>query len=203
SHQRCNVVEVMGRNCGQIALETGIASGAVATVIPEQPFDEDAFIEKIKLLREKGKRSMLVIVSEGCFTEEGKPYGEYLAKRINKECGLDTEWEIETKFCRLAHIVRGGVPTLRDRLYATEMGCKAVELLMEGKSNRVVAVRHGEVVDIDIVWALAADRMYKNKLKDGDLDPFTAEEIDAMKALCEERREEIAAEYRVANYCAM
>ena len=146
---------------------------------------------------------MLVIVSEGCFTEEGKPYGEYLAKRINKECGLDTEWEIETKFCRLAHIVRGGVPTLRDRLYATEMGCKAVELLMEGKSNRVVAVRHGEVVDIDIVWALAADRMYKNKLKDGDLDPFTAEEIDAMKALCEERREEIAAEYRVANYCAM
>jgi 6-phosphofructokinase 1 len=202
SHRRCNVVEVMGRNCGQIALETGIASGAVGTVIPEQPFDEEGFIARIKALREGGKRSMLVVVSEGCFTEEGKPYGEYLAKRINKECGLDTDYEIETKFCRLAHIVRGGVPTLRDRLYATEMGCRAVELLLEGKSDRVVGVRKGEIVDLDIRWALAVDRMYKKKLKDGDLDKFTAEEIEAMKALVKERETEIEAQYKIANYCA-
>ena len=202
SHKRCNVVEVMGRNCGQIALETGIASGAVGTVIPEQPFDEEGFIARIKALRDSGKRSMLVVVSEGCFTEEGKPYGEYLAKRINKECGLDTDYEIETKFCRLAHIVRGGVPTLRDRLYATEMGCRAVELLLEGKSDRVVGVRKGEIVDLDIRWALAVDRMYKKKLKDGDLDKFTAEEIEAMKALVKERETEIEAQYKIANYCA-
>ena len=202
SHKRCSVIEVMGRNCGLIALETGIAVGAVGTVIPEQPFDEEGFIARIKSLRDSGKRSMLVIVSEGCFTEDGKPYGEYLAKRINKECGLDTEYDIETKFCRLAHIARGGVPTLTDRLTATEMGCRAVELLLEGKSDRVVAVRHGEIVDLDIRWALAVDRMYKKKLKDGDLDPFTAEEVDAMRALVKEREQEIADRYKVANYCA-
>lgn len=202
SHKRCNVVEVMGRNCGQIALETGIASGAVGTVIPEQPFDEEGFMARIKELRKSGKRSMLVVVSEGCFTEDGKPYGEYLAKRINKECGLETEYCIETKFCRLAHVVRGGVPTLRDRLYATEMGSRAVELLLEGKSDRVVGIRHGKVVDLDIRWALAVDRMYKKKLKDGDLDSFTAEEIDAMKALVAERKTEIAEQYKITNYCA-
>ena len=202
SHKRCNVVEVMGRHCGQIALETGIASGAVATVIPEVPFDEAEFFERVKKLREDGKRSMLVIVAEGCVTKDGEPYGEYLTDRMNEECGLDTEYEIKTQFCRLAHTVRGGIPNLRDRTTATEMGCRAVELLLEGKSDRVVAVRHGEVVDLDIRWALAADRMYKKKLKDGDLDPFTAEELDAMKALVRERERGIAKRYMVATYCA-
>lgn len=202
SHQRCNVIEVMGRNCGLIALETGIASGAVGTVIPEKEFDEEEFIARIKKLRSLGKRSMLVLVAEGCLTADGEPYGEYLTKRINSECGLKTKYQIETKFCRLAHIARGGVPTLRDRLIATELGCRAVELLLEGKSDRIVAVRHGEIVDIDIRWALTVDRMYKNKLKDGDLEPFTAEELYAMRALVAERKEEIDHRYRVALYCA-
>lgn len=202
SHKRCNVVEVMGRHCGQIALETGIASGAVATVIPEIPFDEDDFFRRIKLLRDSGKRSMLVIVAEGCVTEDGKPYGEYLTDRINQECGLDTKYEIKAQFCRLAHTVRGGTPNLRDRTTATEMGCRAVELLLEGKSDRVVVMRKGKVVDIDIRWALAADRMYKKKLEDGDLDPFNAEEIDAMKALVRAREREVAKRYMIGIYCA-
>jgi 6-phosphofructokinase len=82
------------------------------------------------------------------------------------------------------------------------MGCRAVELLLEGKSDRVVGVRKGEIVDLDIRWALAVDRMYKKKLKDGDLDKFTAEEIEAMKALVKERETEIEAQYKIANYCA-
>jgi 6-phosphofructokinase 1 len=199
SHRRCNVIEVMGRHCGAIALKTGIATGAVGTVIPEQPFDEDGFIERIKGLRDAGKRAMIVIVSEGCFTEDGKPYGEYLTKRINQECGLDTPYEIETKFCRLAHIVRGGVPTLRDRLNATVMGTRAVELLLEGKSNRALAKRHGEIVDNDILWGLAVDSMYKNKLKEGALDRFSEEEIEAMHALIQERKDYIAKFYKIAN----
>lgn len=202
SHKRCNVVEVMGRHCGQIALETGIASGAVATVIPEIPFDEEAFFQRVKTLRDGGKRSMLVIVAEGCVTKDGEPYGEYLTDRMNEECGLDTRYEIKTQFCRLAHTVRGGTPNLRDRTTATEMGCRAVELLIEGKSDRVVAVRNGKIVDLDIRWALSVDRMYKKKLKDGELDAFTADEISEMKALAREREERIVNRYKIATYCA-
>ena len=134
SHARCNVVEVMGRDCGEIALKAGIASGAVAIAIPEVPFDEDAAIERMIKAKAAGKRSMLVVVSEGVFNKEGKPYGEDLKKIIQDKTG------IETKFARLAHVVRGGAPTLRDRLTATKMGVRAVELLLEGKSNRVVII---------------------------------------------------------------
>ena len=141
SHARCNVLEVMGRDCGLIALEGGIAAGAIAIAIPEVPFDEKAAIEDIKKAKANGKRSMLVLVSEGVFETlpDGTkvPYGELLRKRIEAETG------IETKFARMAHIVRGGSPSLRDRLTATKMGVKAVELLLEGKSNLVVIEEDG------------------------------------------------------------
>ncbi|MBQ2758073.1 MAG: ATP-dependent 6-phosphofructokinase, partial [Clostridia bacterium] len=127
SHKRCNVVEVMGRDCGQIALFTGLASGAVAAVVPEVAFDEQEFLDRMKKLIDAGKRSFLVIVSEGVVTEDGKKYGEVLAKKIDAETG------IETKFARLAHVVRGGNPTLRDRFTATEMGVRAVDALLAGK----------------------------------------------------------------------
>ena len=189
SHARCDVVEVMGRDCGQIALMTGIASGAIAVCIPELPFDEKAAIEEIKNAKESGKRGMIVVVSEGVYEldENGKkiPYGELLRERIETQTG------VETKFARLAHVVRGGSPTLRDRLTATKMGCEAVDLLLEGKSNRVVIEEDGYIKNLDILYALTVDRMYKNKLKDGDLDKFSAEEIKSMEALCEKRRKEI------------
>ena len=113
SHERLNVVEVMGRDCGQIALYAAIASGAVAVAIPEMPFDETAAIEKIRTLRAAGKRGMIVVVSEGMFNPDGTPYSETLAKKIEAETG------VECKFARLAHMVRGGHPTLRDRLTAS------------------------------------------------------------------------------------
>ncbi len=197
SHARCNVVEVMGRDCGQIALMTGISSGAMAVCIPEIPFDEDEAIAEINKAKEEGKRGMIVVVSEGVFANDANgnkvPYGELLRKTIEDKTG------IETKFARLAHIVRGGSPTLRDRLTATKMGAKAVELLLEGKSNLVVVEDDGEIKSLDIVFALTTDRMYKNKLKDGDLDKFGPEELKAMEAICEKRREEISTLYRMAK----
>jgi len=196
SHARCDVVEVMGRDCGQIALMTGIAAGAIAVCIPERPFDEEAAIKDIIEAKESGKRGMIVVVSEGVYEldENGNkiPYGELLRERIETRTG------VETKFARLAHVVRGGSPTLRDRLTATKMGCKAVELLLEGKSNRVVIEENGYIKDLDILFALTADRMYKNKLKDGDLNKFSRPEIEAMKAISEKRNAEIDYLYEMA-----
>jgi 6-phosphofructokinase 1 len=174
SHARCNVVEVMGRDAGDIALRTGIASGATGVAIPEIPFDADALIAKIRHSREVGKRNFIVIVSEGL----GKDFAPDLAKRIEAETG------VETKFARLAHVVRGGNPNLRDRLLASRMGEFAVDQLLEGKSNLVICEYRGDLVATDIQYALILDRMYKKKLKPGDLDAFTPEQIAEMEARC-------------------
>ena len=191
SHKRCNVVEVMGRDCGQIALYTALASGAVAAVIPEVPFDEAELLARMKALADAGKRGFLVVVSEGVLTAEGQKYGEVLAKKIDAATG------VETKFARFAHVVRGGNPTLRDRFTATEMGVRAVELLLAGKSNVVICEIDGKITDLDINYALIADRMYKNKLKQGDLDAFGANQIADMKALAAQRKEEVATVYKM------
>ncbi len=193
SHARLNVVEVMGRDCGQIALYSAISSGAIAVAIPELPFDEAAVLEKIRQNRHTGKRGMIVVVAEGVTNPDGTPYSETLAKKIQAETG------IETKFARLAHIIRGGRPTVRDRALASRMGVIAVELLLEGKSNLVVCQNNGEVGPVDIAYALIVDRMYKNKLKDGDLDRFSAEEIQSMKELCAKRRAKVEHLYKVAE----
>ena len=100
-------------------------------------------------------------------------------------------------------MVRGGHPTLRDRLTASRMGVKAVELIEEGKSNLVVIEEDGKYVPMDIVFALTTDRMYKNKLKDGDLDKYSAEEIAQMEAICQKRRDEIEELYKIANDIAL
>lgn len=197
SHARINVIEVMGRHCGQIALCAGIASGAIATIIPEVDFDEQEIIERIKTAREDGKRGMIVMVSEGVFVKDADgndvPYGEVFTKKLCNTIGYDA------KFVRPAHIVRGGIPTLRDRLTATRMGVHAVELIAEGKSNLVVIENDGKIESLDIVFALTADRLYKNKLKDGDLDKYSPEEIKEMEAIAAKRRAEIAELYAIAN----
>ena len=171
SHARCNVVEVMGRNAGDIALNTGIASGATAAIIPEFDFDTDKLCEKIEEARRIGKRNFIVIVSEGL----GSDYAPALAKKIERETG------IETKFARFAHIVRGGNPNLYDRVLASRLGVQAVEELIKGNSNLVMCEIAGNIVSRDINYALILDRMYKGKLKDGDLDAFSKEDIEKMK----------------------
>lgn len=179
SHSRCVVIEVMGRDAGYIAIETGLALGAVGVALIEIPFDKEALFAKMKKLRAQGQQSFVVVVAEGM----GTAFAEALVKEIEENTG------VETRFVRPAHIVRGGTPTLRDRSLASVMGDKAVDLLLEGKSDVVICSRHDKIIPTDIKWALIVDRMFKNKLKDGDLDGFSAEEIEKMKALCAERRD--------------
>ncbi len=183
SHARLNVVEVMGRLCGDIAMYTAIASGSVDVVIAELPFSDEEILARVKSAKAAGQRGMTVIVSEGAETPDGKKYGEYLAKLIQAETG------IETKFARFAHVVRGGKPTLRDRFFSTRLAAAAVDALLEGKSNMVMVVKKDEIVPIDINFALITDRMYKGKLRDGDLDKFTAEEIKEMESICQARKD--------------
>ena len=189
SHARCNVVEVMGRGAGDIALNTAIALGATAVVVPEFPHDDNSICKKIKKARALGKRSFIVIVSEGV----GSDYAPALANKIQSETG------VETKFARLAHIVRGGHPTLKDRVLASTMGVYAVEELLRGNSNKVICERNSDICAVDINYSHIIDRMYKNKLADGDLDAFTPEEIQRMKDEIEEKKSELLALYTTEN----
>ncbi len=181
SHARCSVVEIMGRGAGDIALNSAIASGASALVIPEVPHDDNHICETIDKARKLGKRNFIVIVSEAL----GKEYGAALTKKIQETTG------VESRFARFAHLVRGGAPTLRDRVMASEMGVYAVERLLAGESNLVVCEVAGKITSVDINYALILDRMYKDTLEEGDLDSFSAEEIERMKASAEKRREDI------------
>lgn len=189
SHARCNVVEVMGRGAGDIALSTGIASGATAVVIPEFTYDVDDICERISRARSLGKRNFIIIVSEGV----GSDVGPALAKTIQEKTG------VETKFARFAHIVRGGNPTLKDRVLASSMGAMAVEQLLKGQSNLVMCERKGSIVATDIKYALILDRMYKGKLKDGDLDSFTEDELDRMRAEVRDNQQAMARLYGISK----
>ncbi len=189
SHARCNVVEVMGRNAGDIALNTGIASGATAAIIPEFDFDTDALCKKINEAKKIGKRNFIVIVSEGL----GKEYAPNLAEKIERETG------VETKFARFAHIIRGGNPNLCDRVLASRYGVHAVEELINGNSNIVMCERQGNIISTEINYALILDRMYKGKLKDGDLDAFTPEQIEKMKADIARKKAQMEQLYSICN----
>ncbi len=184
SHARCNVVEVMGRNCGDIALRTAIACGAVDVLLREYEFDEPAMMERMRRLRAGGQRAFIVIVAEGYPAVHKDFVSEDLAKRIQKETG------IETKFVRTAHILRGGNPTLADRYLATRMGYFAVEELLAGRSNLVVVQQKSEIIALNIEYALTLDKMYKGKLKDGDLDHFSNSQIGEMEEVCAAKHEE-------------
>ena len=185
SHARCSVVEVMGRHAGDITVQSALAVGATAAIVPEFPFDKAALMEKIRRDKALGKRNFLVVVCEGM----GKTFAQELTAEIEEQTG------VESKFARLAHVVRGGIPTLRDRVLATKMGSMAVDALFAGKSNLVACLRDNEVVFTDIHYALILDRMYKNTLKEGDLDVFTAEQIEEMRALCAARRRSLETLY--------
>ncbi len=193
SHARCNVVEVMGRGAGDIALQSALATGATVVVIPEHEFYEDRLIDKIKQSRKLGKRNFIVIVSEGM----GSEMAPALTKRIEEATG------VETRFARFAHVVRGGTPTLRDRLLATQMGEAAVKELFGGNSNIVMCERQGRIVATDISYALTLDAMYKGKLKDGELDTFTAEQIEEMKAHCAAKKEQMDTFYSLVNHLSL
>ncbi len=144
SHERCSIIEVMGRNAGYIALWCGISNGAEEILITERyDYDEQRIIKKINNRRESGKKHYIIINAEGI----GDSYG--MAKRIEAATGMETRATI------IGHAQRGGSPTARDRYYGSAMGAKAVDILCAGGSNRIIAHMHGEFVDYDIEEALA------------------------------------------------
>lgn len=142
SHDRCTVVEVMGRSAGYLALEGGIAVGATYIIVPEKPYDLTDVISRMKKTLKTDKRHFVIVVAEGIGGVAN------LAKRIEEETGVECRSSI------LGHIQRGGSPTVRDRVMASIMGNKAVKLLMDGIGNRVVAVKSDSIVDYDIFEAL-------------------------------------------------
>ena len=144
SHERCSIIEVMGRGAGWLALWCGIANGAERILMPEEHgFDEKALIEDILENKKRGKQNYIIINAEGVGDSIN------LAKRIEDATGIETRATI------LGHMQRGGSPTCKDRVYASTMGAMAVDLLCQGKTNRVVGYQHGEFVDFDIEEALA------------------------------------------------
>ncbi len=159
SHDRCSVVEVMGRRCGDLALNTGIAVGATSVLVPEIKYDlENDVIKRIRFTQMTGKKHFIIVVAEGVGGVDK------IAKEVEQRTG------IESRATVLGHVQRGGSPTLRDRIVASTMGAHAVKLLSEGKSARVVAMQNGRIVDFDITEALEMKKefdldLYETALK--------------------------------------
>ena len=147
SHERCSVVEVMGRNAGYLAMYVGLAVGATAVLVPEEPIDfERDVIEKIRRARFNGFTHYMIVVAEGAGSAAD------IAHKIKEAIDLDPRVTV------LGHIQRGGSPTGRDRVNATKMGYLAVELLLEGKTNRVICTNGGSFTDVDIDEGLSMER---------------------------------------------
>ena len=147
SHERCSIIEVMGRNAGYIALWTGVANGAEDILLPEKyDYNEQELINNIIASRKRGKTHHIIVNAEGI------GHSTSMAKRIKAATGIETRATI------LGYLQRGGSPTCKDRFYASIMGAYAADILCAGKSNRVVAYKHGEFVDFDIEEALNMEK---------------------------------------------
>ncbi len=157
SHERCSVLEVMGRHAGHIALNVGVAGGAEVILLPEKEFDFDKdIIRRIVQGRNNGKKNYIIILAEGVAEKIGGALD--LAKKIENLTGIETRGTV------LGYIQRGGSPTIRDRVVASAMGVKAVELLKDGVYNRVMCVEKAKIVDVDIDEALSMSKDIDSEL---------------------------------------
>jgi len=154
SHGRSVVVEVMGRNCGDIALYAGLAGGAESILLPEVEYDIELVCQKLLTGKNRGKQHYLVVLAEGAGS------GVDIAKQIEEKTG------IETKVSVLGYIQRGGPAASFDRIMASRMGKRAVELLIEGKKNRVLGFKCNEIIDMDIDEALGMKKVFNEELYD-------------------------------------
>lgn len=149
SHERCSIIEVMGRHAGYIALWCGVANGAEDILIPEKyDYNEQALVDHIIENRRRGKKHHLIINAEGI------GHSTSMAKRIEAATGIETRATI------LGYMQRGGAPTCKDRYYASIMGAYATDILLQGKTNRVVCYRDGKFVDLDIEEALSMTKEF-------------------------------------------
>ena len=152
SHERVSVVEVMGRRCGDIALYSGISSGAEIIVVPEIKFDMDEIISRINRSRANGKHSNIIVIAEGVMTADA------FAKQLQAKTTYDVR-----PTC-IGHVQRGGSPTMADRMLAAQFGNKAVRLLNEGIGNRVVGIRDNKIIDMDIIEAVSMKKTFNYEL---------------------------------------
>ncbi|MDG5471050.1 6-phosphofructokinase [Jeotgalibacillus sp. ET6] len=146
SHERTFIIEVMGRNAGDIALWAGLSGGAETILIPEDPHDLDNIAERILKGHARGKKHSIIIVAEGVMS------GNELAQKLKEKISLETRVSV------LGHMQRGGSPTVSDRVLASRLGARAVELLMENKGGRAVGIEKNALVDYDIIEALKMER---------------------------------------------
>lgn len=152
SHDRCSVVEVMGRGAGFIAVNTAVACGAIEIITKEVPYDLDQIAKDMLECKKNGKQNFIIVVSENV------GHSHEIATAIQEKTG------IETRATVLGHVQRGGSPTVRDRVVASEMGYYAVELLAQGIGNRVVGMQENKIVDFDIQEALSMKKPYDERL---------------------------------------
>ena len=152
SHERISVVEVMGRHCGDIALYTGITSGAEIIVVPEIAYDMEDIVMRINRSRANGKRSNIIIVAEGATS----------AYAFAKQLQEVTTYSVRAT--NIGHIQRGGSPSMADRMLAAQFGNKAVRLLKDGQGNRVVGIRKNEIIDMDIIEAVSMKKKFNYEL---------------------------------------
>ena len=152
SHNRCSVVEVMGRNAGYLAVNVAVATGAEVCLIPEKKFDLNDIIDRITETTQKGKTHFIVVVAEGIGGVD------FIAKTIENQTG------VETRPSTLGYIQRGGTPTVKDRVIASKMGLRAIQLLDKGVENRIVVYKKTAITDIDIAEALSIRKKFDNPL---------------------------------------
>ena len=152
SHERISVVEVMGRHCGDIALYSGIASGAEIIVVPEIKFDMDEIVSRINRSRASGKHSNIIVVAEGVMSAEqfAKQLQEMTTYSVRPTC--------------IGHVQRGGSPSMADRMLAAQFGNKAVRLLNDGIGNRAVGIRENKIIDMDIIEAVSMKKTFNYEL---------------------------------------
>lgn len=155
SHERVNIVEVMGRNCGDLALYAGIAGGAETIIVPEVDVKLDEIALRLKTTQKRGKRHSIIVMAEGV---EKVGSASDLKKVLTEQAGADVRVTV------LGHVQRGGSPTAFDRILASRFGYRAVELLLEGKSSRVVGIKDNKIIDMDIQEALAMPKTFNREL---------------------------------------
>lgn len=152
SHERVNIIEVMGRHCGDLALYAGLAGGAESIIVPEIDFTIDEVCSKLEQTKKRGKRHSIIVLAEGVGNAQD------LGKKIVEKTGVDLRVTI------LGHVQRGGIPSAFDRILASKMGVRAVELLLEGKSARVIGIKDNKIIDMDINEALSMERSFDKEI---------------------------------------
>lgn len=155
SHDRVNIVEVMGRNCGDLALYAGVAGGAETIIVPEMEIRTDEIVNKLRTTQKRGKKHSIIVLAEGANIEGGA---------LGLKQALTVEDKADVRVTVLGHVQRGGSPSAFDRILASKLGNKAVELLIEGKSKRVVGIKDNKIIDLDIDEALAMEKKFDQDL---------------------------------------